>query len=50
MTTPMGPLYLSPNTTLDVSGTVVINPLAAPVFTADGYVTPYTGNILAGER
>lgn len=48
MSTPMGPLYLSPNTTLDVSGTTVINPLAAPVFTADGYVTPYTGKILAG--
>jgi filamentous hemagglutinin family protein len=46
--TSMGPLYLGASAKLDVSGTTVINPLAAPVNTADGYVIPYTGEILAG--
>jgi filamentous hemagglutinin family protein len=43
-----GPLYLGPQTVLDVSGTTVINPLAKPVATRDGLVVPYTGQILPG--
>ncbi len=43
-----GPLYLGPDSVLDVSGTAVINPRAAPVFTQNGLVTPYTGEILPG--
>jgi filamentous hemagglutinin family protein len=47
-TNPMGPLYLGPNGKLDVSGTTVINPLASPVETANGVITPLTGQILPG--
>lgn len=43
-----GPLYLGSSSVLDVSGTTVIDPLAAPVTTRDGIVTPLTGKILAG--
>jgi len=42
------PLYLGSNSLLDVSGAVVINPLAAPVAVPGGLVTPYTGQVLAG--
>ena len=45
---PLGPVYLGPNSLLDVSGTTVINPLATPVQTRAGFVTPYTGQILPG--
>jgi filamentous hemagglutinin family protein len=41
-------LYLGPQSLLDVSGTVVLNPLAAPVHAAAGFVTPQTGKIYAG--
>ncbi len=43
-----GPLYLGPDSVLDVSGTAVINPRAAPIFTQNGLLTPYTGQILPG--
>ncbi|MCK9919337.1 filamentous hemagglutinin family protein [Microbacteriaceae bacterium K1510] len=43
-----GALYLGANTVLDVSGTIVVDPQPAPVFTAGRYVTPLKGQILAG--
>jgi filamentous hemagglutinin family protein len=43
-----GVLYLGPDSLLDVSGVVVIDPLAAPVNTAGGPVTPLTGEVLPG--
>jgi filamentous hemagglutinin family protein len=45
---PIGPIYLGPQSVLDVAGTAVVNPLAAPVPTRGGLLTPYTGNILPG--
>jgi len=45
---PLGPLYLGPQSVLDVSGTAVVNSLATPLSTRGGPVTPYTGQILAG--
>ncbi len=45
---PQGPLYLGPQSVLDVSGTTVINPQPTPVNTLGGLVIPYTGSILAG--
>ena len=44
----LGPLYIGPNSMLDVSGVTEINPLPAPVHTASGWVDPITGKILAG--
>lgn len=35
-----GGLYISANSLLDVSGTTLFNPIAAPVWTANGWVTP----------
>jgi filamentous hemagglutinin family protein len=43
-----GPLYLGPQSVLDVSGAMVVNSLAAPVPTVNGLITPVTGDILAG--
>jgi filamentous hemagglutinin family protein len=43
-----GPLYLGPSSMLDVSGTPLVDPLATPVSTSAGLVTPFTGRILAG--
>ncbi|MDB5609255.1 MAG: filamentous hemagglutinin [Bradyrhizobium sp.] len=44
----MGPLYIGSGSVLDVSGTTVIDPLATPMFTSAGLVTPLTGRVLAG--
>jgi filamentous hemagglutinin family protein len=44
----LGPLYLGPQSNLDVSGTTVVNPLATPVATPGGFVVPYAGEILPG--
>jgi len=44
----LGPLYIGPDSVLDVSGTTQINPLPTPVHTASGWVTPVAGQILAG--
>jgi filamentous hemagglutinin family protein len=43
-----GPLYLGPESVLDVSGAIVLNSLAAPVPTVNGLTVPVTGDILAG--
>ncbi|HEY4316590.1 MAG TPA: filamentous hemagglutinin family protein [Herbaspirillum sp.] len=43
-----GPLYLGPDSVLDVSGTFVENPIPASVYTAGGPVTPLSGKLLAG--
>lgn len=43
-----GPLYIGANAVLDVSGTTLFNPIPAPVYTANGWVTPKTGKVLAG--
>ena len=45
---PFGTALYRPDSLLDVSGTVVINPLVAPVFADGNLVAPYTGQILAG--
>jgi filamentous hemagglutinin family protein len=44
----VGVLYLGPDSLLDVSGVVVIDPLATPVNTATGAVIPLTGEVLPG--
>ena len=46
--TPLGPLYLGPQSVIDVSGVTVINPQPATVPTLGGSITPQTGKVLAG--
>jgi filamentous hemagglutinin family protein len=43
-----GPLYLGPESVLDVAGSIVPDPFAVPLQTAAGLVTPLTGKIWAG--
>jgi filamentous hemagglutinin family protein len=45
---PAGPLYISANSVLDVSGTIVLDPLETPVRTDEGLQTPVSGTIYAG--
>ena len=45
---PAGPVYLGPQSVLDVAGVSVINPQPAPVNTLGRVVLPYTGKVLAG--
>jgi filamentous hemagglutinin family protein len=43
-----GPLYLGPDSMLDVSGIAVIDPLATPVHANTGFGIPVTGEVLPG--
>jgi filamentous hemagglutinin family protein len=47
---PVGPLYLGPQSVLDVSGVALVNPLPTPMATLGGLVTPYTGQVLPGGK
>lgn len=46
--TPSKSLWLGANAVLDVSGVSLVDPLAAPISTADGQRTPRTGRVLDG--
>ncbi|WP_454619527.1 filamentous haemagglutinin family protein [Bradyrhizobium cenepequi] len=43
-----GPLYIGPQSVLDVSGVAVLDPDPKPVSTGGGFVVPRTGRVLPG--